>query len=652
MVLALIVSACPSGPEDTAQPVEERDTGVSSGELPPDPKADCVGLDPSIGQPIERLGVELDGEIRGLVARNEMAWACGRTEAGTGFVASVTRQVSGEPKVVEERSLDAPCLGLVLGPKGLAVLQADGQVLWLPEGQAQLRSFAAAIQTKVIDLPEPQVWRGAWSAEQGALFLAGGRHGVLRFALQDSMLVPDDGFAGPKLGQADDVAVLGDRLIVADASLGLLVWNLQDAKLDVEWRDSAYFGRPGTQRIALLPESKRLVVAAGHAGAYLLNYQLGESSGTLEMAGHSLYEEPVFDVGAKGSDSLVLTASRLYENQELLRQSFPDLVEQAGFVAMADGPGRSLWLGAGRVLEFWAEPSALGGASLIPLLGFGTALHGVSGNATSELTFEVQGEGALWVQRPEPPSGSGLVIEPLSWPMQAPSCLEHSRFEAGQRFSLRVKASNPEKLAKTVPFRLRSNDAWHAQLDINVDLDTPRPRDRVGGTLPRTPLVMPSGFSRSIRGAGSWNWLEFVPSQSLDTPQVLERLYALAQLVQTERRNGRLKLVASVIIGGRYPELSPFVWADLERLGPLGVEFYFDERFAMHRSFARLPNGRLYPLRVLVDPESKIRYLDQHLGSATAVARYRELARGGVGAIAWNARDTFATPHPKIQPPK
>lgn len=621
VVVTLIASACGPGPEQPANPVTDRDTGAPDNSAPDAPEAECEDLPAGIGEAQLRPRIELPGQARALVARKDKAWACGSTHAGSGFVVSlVTKDGGKSPTQIEQRTLDAPCLGMVLGDTGLALLLDRGRVLWLPVGQAKLKSLGATTQTSAMDLSGAATLRGAWSKEPAALYLAAGHRGVRRLWLRDSILVEDPDFVGPKLQNARDVALLGEQLIVADSGQGLLVWNLKSSKLDAQWTDLSYVDRPGTQRVVSMPEG-RLAIAAGHAGTYLLERK---GSG-LALLDHTLHEEPVFDLGAGAEGVYALTSSRLYERSTLLHQSFPELEGQAGFAALAPGPKRSLWLARGAFVELLEQPAASKHARLVPLLGFGTALHGVLGNATSELTFEVKGEGRLWVQRPESPPGSGLLIEALDWPTQPPSCSEYASFEAGQRFSLRVRASNPEKLAKTVPFRLRSSDPEHPDLGIAVDLDRPGPREGIAGTLPSTPLVRTTGHLAPIQRAGAWNWLEFVSSQRLSAPETLEGLYALVDLVQSQRRNGHLTLVASVVVGGRYPRLEPLLWAELERLRDLGLEFYFDERFAMHRSFAHLPNGRLYPLRVLVDPQSRIRYLDQHQGKATAMAKYRQL---------------------------
>lgn len=526
------------------------------------------------------------------------------------------------PILIEQRSLDQPCRGLVLDATGIFVLLDEGRVFWLPEGQTQLSSSGVMVQTSA-QISAGQRWRGAWSKDRGSLYLAAGAQGVLRLHVHEALLVQDFGFVGPELQDARDLIVQGDALVVADPHQGILVWDLEGSRVSAQWRDLSYFDRPGTQRVIALSKD-RLAVAAGHAGTYVLSYS-EQAPRPLEPLRHTLLEEPAFDVEKSAAGSFTLTASRLYEDQNLLHQSFPELIEQEGFESLAAGPQGGLWLARGAHVELWPEPQVKRGPRLLPLLGYGTALHGVSGNATGVMTFEVRGEEALWVQRPQALAGSGLVIEAMAWPEQVPSCLDYSRFEPNERFSLRVRASNPEKVAKTIPFFLRSNDPMHGELAFNVDLDTPRPRDRLGGTLDRPALVTPTGQLRPIPRAETWGWLEFVPSLSLASSQTLQGLHALAELVQRERRNGRQDLVVSVVVGGRYPRLEPLLWSELGRLEDLGLRFYFDERFAMHRSFAHLPNGRLYPLRVLVGAQSKIRYYDQHLGNATAMARYREL---------------------------
>lgn len=620
--LGLAVSACQDSPEHEADPVVERDTGSANETKPDEAAPDCVGLPEGIGSSEQAPRVELPGPARALASGQSKTWVCGENRSGGGYVAALGLQDASVPSLLEQRDLDLPCQGMVLGSSGLALLLQGGQVLWLPMGQAKLASFGASTQSSAIQLRSDRPLRGVWSAERESLYLAAGAQGILRLYPKDSVLVQDLGFVGPALEDARDVALLGDALLVADSRHGLTLWDLEASKERAQWRDLAYSDRPGVQRV-LVKTGQPVAVAAGHAGRYLLDYDPDKKS--FELVQHELFAEPVMDVATGPQGLLTLTASRLYEEESLLYQSYPDLAGQEGFESLALGAEQGLWLARASSVEYWAKPEAAKGARLVPLLGFGTALHGVSGNATGELTFEVQGEGGLWVARPEAPEGSGLRVEALGWPTWAPSCAEHSRFEAGERFSLRVRASNPEKLAKTVPFFLRSSDPVHARLQLAVDLDTPRPRERLGGSLPKTPLVNSSGYLRPIQGEGVWNWLEFVPSQQLSSPESLEAFYQLAELVQTERRNGRATLVASVVVGGQYPLLDPVLWAQLERLRDLGLAFYFDERFAMHRSFAHLPNGRLYPLRVLVDRASKIRYLDQQIGSATAMARYREL---------------------------
>lgn len=616
--LGLALSACASDPQDQRDPVVERETGASTDQVSEPSPADCVGLPAQIGEPPNTPKVELPGPVHALVARDHLAFACGGTEADSGYLAALTTNGAGQPQLAQTRRLQAPCVGLVLGAQGLAILLSGGRVLWLPEGQAQLDRPGFVTQTSAVHGPSARVWRGAWSAQPASLYLAAGVDGVLRLDVTDAGLVQAQSFALDEIQDARDVLVSGEQLLVADAAQGLLVFELQDQALHARWRDSSYMSHPGTQRIVSLTPTQ-VAIAAGYAGSYVVD------TTEFEALRHERYAGPVFDVAAGEGGAFALTASRLYQDQELQSQRFPELLEQAGFQALAPGPEGSLWVATGSCVEYWPKLQATRAARVVPLLGFGTALHGVSGNATAEITFEVHGEGELWVQRPNALAGSGLRIEALSWPTQTPSCEEHSRFEAGQRFSVRLLASNPEKLAKTVPFRLRSSDPQHGDLGLEVDLDAPRPRDRVGGSLPSTPLVTPSGQLRPIQGFGVWNWLEFVPAQALDSADVLARLRVLAKLVKAQRRNGQRGLAACVVVGGQYPQLEPLIWAELERLREMGLDFYFDERFAMHRSFSRLPNGRLYPLRVLVDPQRKIRYLDQNLGSATATAKFREL---------------------------
>lgn len=619
--LGLGAGACQEGSEHQDDPVLERDTGTSSSSKPDLPEPDCVGLPEGIGTESSVPRRKLPGPARAIVSARDKAWVCGQSESGGGFVVALGLKDAKRLRILEQRSLDFPCQGLVLGNSGLALLLEQGRVLWLPKGQAKLSSFGATTQSSALDLPPGLPWRGVWSAERESLYLAAGKYGVLRLYLEDAVLVQDFAFVGPELQDARDLALLGSDLIVADSRSGLLAWDLERSELVAQWRDPDYFNRPGAQRVLAGPEN-RLQLAAGHTGYYRLDYRPERSE--FVLVDHQRFAEPTLDLGESSLGGLALTASRLYRENELLYQSFPELSGQSGFEALAAGSGESLWLARAGFVEYWEKAPLSKGARLVPLLGYGSALHGVSGNATSELTFEVRGEGELWVARPEAPSGSGLLLETLAWPTWAPSCAEHARFEAGERFSLRVRARNPEKLAKTVSFALRSSDSVHGKMEIAVDLDTPRPRDRVGRTLDRRTLVDFNGYLRPVRGDGAWNWLEFVSSQQLSSPDCVEGLYQLAELVQAERRNGKANLIASVVVGGRYPQLDSLFWVQLERLRDLGLEFYFDERFAMHRNFAHLPNGRLYPLRVLVDPESKIRYLDQHLGGATAMAKFRE----------------------------
>lgn len=625
MGLGLLLCACPSVQAPQLEPVVERDTGDPSSSASEVPDAECEGLPSGIGEARRRFPrLELPGQARALVSHQRRAWACGRTDSGAGFLVSMGIRSSGSPRQIEARSLASPCQGLVLAASGLALLLDAGQVLWLPNGQAELRGEGSLIQTSAQTLPPARPWRGAWSGEDASIYLAAGPQGVLRFQVVEDALIQDPDFAIPELQDARDVALRGTELIVADAAQGVFVWNLEQSKLQASWRDLDYLDGPGTQRVVAISQ-ERLAVAAGHAGSYLLELSSTQNPSGFEVIRHAKDAAPAFDVGVREDRLFTLTASRLYEEQTLLGQSFPELEGEGGFEALALGPEQSLWLAREGFVELWNQPSALRGARVQPLLGFGTVLQGVTGNATSELSFEVQGTQPLWVQRPEAERGSGVSVEALDWPSQAPSCFAHARFEPGERFSLRVRASNPEKLPKTVRLHLRSNDAVHADLAIPIDVDPPRPRERVGGRLPDTALMSFEGPRRRVQRPDVWNWLEFLPSQRLSSPDTLAGLSALADLVQQERRNGRRTLVVSVVVGGPYPVLAPLRWAELERLRGRGLEFYFDERFAMHRSVAHLPNGRLYPLRVLVDPTTKIRYLDQHLGSATATARYREL---------------------------
>lgn len=622
--LAMAATACPQASLDNADPVVERETGGADSSQPEPPEPSCEGMPAEIGKQRRPRRVVVPGHALALVSHQDKAWACGRTHTGRGFLAALAVDAFGTPTLAQQRMLDAPCHGLVLGESGIFALLDAGRVFWLGSGQAQLTGSGETVQTSITKLPAGQRWRGAWSADRGSLYLAGGEQGVVKLHFKDTALVQDFGFVGPKSQDVRDLVVRDGALVVADPKQGITVWSLDESKTRAHWRDLSYFDRPGTQRVVALG-NERWAVASGHAGSYVLSYGGDSGSKTLEVVGHEILEEPAFDVAKSAGGYFSLTASRLYENQNLLYQGFPELAEQAGFESLAAGPERQLWLARGSAVELWPKPRVFGGPRVVPLLGYGTAIHGVSGNATGEMTFEVKGKGALWVKRPQALAGSGLVIEAISWPTQAPSCLEYSRFESNDRFSLRVRANNPEKLAKTVPFFLRSNDPLHGELALSVDLDSPRPRDRLGSALRRPALVTLNGHLRSIQNTESWTWLEFVASHRLADSETIEGLHTLANLVQVERRNGRASLTVSVVVGGRYPRIEPLLWSELARLQDLGLNFYFDERFSMHRSFAHLPNGRLYPLRVLVSPASKIRYYDQQLGSATAMGRYREL---------------------------
>lgn len=555
-----------------------------------------------------------------------MLWACGGTPAGKGYVALIRGGSTGAPKVEKTRLLDEVCRGLTLHDQGLALWLEGWQAMWISDPERSLRAPASVTQISLRPSPGSfaDQWpiRGVWSAEQRRFYLAAGERGVVALTLGEQGLSEVVRRETPTCF-ARDVAITPAGVAIADPKRGVLLWDPRTETTVGSWVDPKHAQFSGVQRLGTLDQG--LWVAAGWTGLYRLGW--GSESSPTDL-GHTLHQrsvEPVFDFAVTQEGVVSISATRVYLNGETRHQVFPALAGHTPLRSIAPAGGARFWLAKGHEVELWESAHQSKRARLVPQNVHASLVRGSPSLTGDALSFVVRGDADLWVKAPKSLQREGVSQKLGGWPRPEPGCGAHYRFAPGSHFWIHLEASELAESSHSMTLTLGSSDPEHGSLPFAVDIDPPSLAEMLERPMPNLSLVHAyDGLHGRLRVQGKWHWIELMHRDQVHRQEARMVVRELAELIKGERRNGRFKLALSVVIGGRlFEETSP----DFPSLGlaaDSGVDLYFDERFSLNRFFRNTPNGRYYPLRMLVSPEGKIVYFDQHQGLANAVGEYRK----------------------------
>lgn len=617
--LGLAVSACKDRATDDPQtPLPEQSSTTQAPLGTGSSTLSCQGVPAHLGQLKRSPFVQVPGTVRAMTSQGSRLWVCGETQNDQGFVALLEAPNADHPTILGQKLLDRPCQGLLLHEQGVALWLREGHVGWLPGGtlDTTLQTSTISGWPRGFDATWPIA--STWSSTDQRIYVAAGEKGLRRLSIQGNRLIQDQGFKSPGV-YARDLIEQNGRMVIADPTRGVVVWDPKTSALVSSWRDQENSGLPGAHR--LVATASGVAVAAGAAGSYQLQWD--EPSRSFARRSSFRPKEPTQDILEMGAHQLSLHGSRVFDRDTLIAQSFPGLPGHRVFQRIAKADEKHVWIAREDRLEYRSLEPIGDAPRLVPLVGFGSVSGASASAPTHELAFVVQGHGKLWVEAPKISRGQGLALELEGWPAQVPGCPGMYQVDAGTRLAIRLRITEPEALNSSAEVSLRTSAPRHGELKIDVDINAASAPDMVGQAMPAfVGTRLSDGQSGLVSSQAPWTWIEFLPSSELGSPRATQIMEQLGRWAEEEKRNGKFVLRVRVVLGGPLDKLDPSMIGDV---GLNGVELYLDERYALHRRFARLPNERFYPLRLLLDGAGKVVYLDQNLGLASASARFKEL---------------------------
>lgn len=562
--------------------------------------------------------MKMPGPISALVTNSRAVWVCGEDRDGKGYLVQIESAIDGGPIKTTHRVLASPCRGLTPRGAGLALWLDGGQGLWLANPQDLTFNPPVTKLADRLDQSRPiRAVRAIWSDAHQSFFRVSENGVILRVSVQADKLVLDPVFKSPAK-HALDIAQVEATLMIADAQQGVLAWNPNDAEIQARWpqaQGASQLRSHGSVSRVTINEKGR-VFAASSTSLIELRWSPKDAEFNL-VSQHPIFEPPL-DLINHPRGPFTLTSTRLWLGPSLMHQRFPELEQRPSMVSMTQGPDGHLWVAADETLEILPLPSKEPHARVVPLASHATLTSTLSDSSQAEIPFLVEGQGALWFKAPDLSKGDGIVIDPPHWPQPDPRCPELYRVQAPARLSISLRAAHGTQRPRQARVELISSDPERGQLSFPVDIDATPLEERVGLQLPEPSLIdLSHGTYAQVQARGAWHWIEFIPAKFSQQNQA--GLQQLARFAQTQRRNNRPELVVSVILGGSL--------RTLPEIETRALRLFLDERHTFHRALSRTANGRFYPLRLLVDPQGRLAYADQHIGLANAIARYRERER-------------------------
>lgn len=624
--VAATAVGCSPLPED---PQSQKDEEASAPKKAPksekSARASCEGAPLPLGRSGQRPSLKFPGPISALAQLRDSLWVCSLAPRDQGYLAEVRRDNQGQYRILRSLTLKSPCRGLSPAQGGLAIWLRGWDALWysadrLKNGLESPQYLSlGSISPSQFD-PEWTI-RAQWVPEQQAFYVAAGGRGLIRLEKKEDKLEFDRSFVGPKQF-ARDLAQLGSALIVADPQAGLVAWSPSEQVELGRWHDTSRKGPTWVQRVSV--QGQKLAVAAGPAGAYLLSAKLqpdGLSFGLLER---EQFNESLHLSAWSDKDPWWASSGRLWDSQGKSQRRLPGMHGRGVLRAISPGRSGGLWVAQGDRIEYFDKLHPDSQISIIPQSSF-SAVHEQS---SGEFPFLVRGEGSLWVQAPKIRGGEGLSLELENWPEHVAGCPDLYHFKHSARVTVRVLSGEEGEVPSQAQLRLRSSDPELGELRLDIVRDSPSSAQLIGRALPNLDLARWSDGTPGPRArVGQWQWLEYMNIDDLGTPSSNQRIESLRELLRSQARNGAFRLRVSVIVGGGRDRVNASTLNRLASQSELlsGLDFYFDERYDGHRVVPRTRNGRFYPLRVLVDPQGKIRYIDQNPGLATATGHFLTL---------------------------